>query len=180
MADEDPLVSVMDAMQNGPMSLHAQQIGFLCIYWSSLELQLGALVWTLMEPVAEHTAAIAINTMDLKGKISAALALGFHKRPSDAWFDTLKESLDTTDNSLRPERNRFVHDYWAPSGEDIFKLTMRSGVYKKQAREYALKLYEIKKYTSGDIFVLCVRVLAATGEIMKLRDEYLASPSISS
>lgn len=177
MADTS-LRSILDTMLKSPLATHAQHIGFLCLFWSRIELWLGGILWGLMEPIDEHVAAITITNMSFSEKISAALALGFQRRPSDEWFKTLKKTLDEIDNDLRPQRNRFVHDHWIAGGDEVLKVTLRTGVYRQQAREYALKLYEIKETKSSDVLVLCAKVMAAGGQMMELIDQLVASRGI--
>jgi len=46
-------------------------------------------LYTLMQPVGNLEAVIPITNMDFRNKLSAMLALGFHKKIDDDWFSNL-------------------------------------------------------------------------------------------
>ena len=178
--DDDSFGSLIDKIHASPLASHATEIGFLCIFWSRLELETSLLLFQLMQPVGDYEATITITNMDFREKIAAILALGFHKRPDDAWFASLKQKLNDVDNDLRPARNRFVHDHWLQVGDEVIKFTMKTGVYYEQARTLALKLYEIQTLSPAKILILSIKVLSASGALMSLRQQLPPLPDTPS
>lgn len=179
MVDEDPLASIIEKLRYGSLAEHAREIGNLCICWSRVELESTMFLLTLMQPVGSFEAMIPLTNMDFRDKLTAIVALGFHKKPSDAWFTELKEVVDDLDNNLRPLRNRYVHDHWL-LGEDrgVIKFSMKTSVYYEQARTLALKLYEMKPVPAFDILALTVKVLVANGRLLELREALPPLPQI--
>ena len=157
-----------------PLGQIADKLGYLCLAWSWLELEINAMLCTLMHPSDLETAASVVNNMDMRDKFKALLAVGFVKKPSDEWYMELKTLVDQIDNDLRPERNRMVHDSWHNAGDEAFRLTTYAKVSYVQARELALHFGEGKPTTPVDISVLFIEVLAAGGHLDELLDQYNA------
>ena len=176
---EDYLASIIEKMDTHVLNPHAVQIGFLCIFWSRLEFELTSLLTSLMAPVDLQAAIIVVHNMDFREKIAATLALGFHKKPSDDWFSQLKSTLNEIDNTLRPTRNRWVHDHYLQVGDSVFKLTMKTGVYYEQARKLALRLLDIEQSQPSDIRVTTIGVMTMIQRLVTLKGQLPASPDRS-
>lgn len=164
-------------MKKSPLGEIADHLGFLCMAWSWLELEINAALLIILQPAEETTTAAVIYNMDFRDKLKAILAAGFTKKPSDEWFAELKTLIDEVDNDLRNERNRMVHDSWHWGGDDIFRVTTHAKVAHEQAKKLSIYFGEGKTMKPSDIFVLIVRVFAAGGHIDDLMARYRAAHS---
>ncbi len=169
------LFETLKKAKDTPLGQIADKLGYLCLAWSWLELEINAMLCTLMQPSDLETAASVVNNMDMRDKVKALLAVGFVKKPSDDWYTELKTLVDQIDNDLRPQRNRMVHDSWHNAGDEAFRLTTYAKVSYVQARELALHFGEGKLTTPVDIGVLFIKVLAAGGHLDDLLDQYIAA-----
>jgi hypothetical protein len=176
---ETLLASIIDGMDQSALKPHAIQIGFLCMFWSRLELELTMFLSALMGSSDGRVTVIVLNNMGFREKVSAAMALGFHKKPSDDWFTDLQKTLNEIDNDLRPNRNRWVHDFYLQAGDDVVKFTTKSAVYREQARKFALKLLESQPTKPADIRDTTISVLVMMGRLQELRERLPASPELS-
>ena len=172
MAD---LFESLKKAKNTPLGQIADNLGYLCLSWSWLELEINGILCTLMQPCDLETAASVVNNMDMRDKFKALLAVGFVKKPSEEWYMELKTLVDQIDNDLRPQRNRMVHDSWHNAGDEAFRLTTYAKVSYVQARELALHFGEGKITKPVDIWVLFIQVLAAGGHLDDLLGQYNAA-----
>ncbi len=172
MVDSD-LHKILDDLRKLPWREQAEEVGVVCILWTKLELLIDILLLGLLESTCETTASVIVTTMDFREKIAAIKVIGFKKKPSDEWFSKLDDALKTIDEELRPERNRYIHDYWlaadtAVPGEPILRLQHKTKLVKPQARQIAIQYHSAKQISVGEIMAFQVRVLSSTGKLMEL------------
>lgn len=117
---------------------------------------------------------VLLSALDFRAKIQASMAIGFSKKPDDAWFDELQQELNEIDNDLRPERNRMIHDYWLQLPEKVIRMQHIAKVIKDQ-RSKVLTLANNKPITVGEIIALTVRIAKASGKMTELRNRYSGS-----
>lgn len=168
MSDPD-FDEIWQGLQNSPFADHAKQIGLLCIMWGHLEAAIDLLVHSLLRCADDRSGAIIVNIMDMRDKIDAARAMGFVQKPNDEWYETLDKSLNTTDQTIRPRRNRYVHDVFWPVDAGMAKHQRRAAVVKEQARVKALRLVDIAPVNPGEIAALAIMVMVETQRIRELR-----------
>jgi hypothetical protein len=165
-----------DKFKDTPLAKIAEELGYLCLSWSWLDSSINSMLRALIDSPDEETSAAIANNMDMRNSCRAILALGFLKKPTDAWYSELQKLVNEIDNDLRVERNRMVHDSWHNTGEEAFRLTTYAKISKVQARESALHFGEGKIVSPGQIRALCFRIFAAGGHLADLLDRY-AEPS---
>lgn len=153
------------------MKSYATEIGYFCIYWATIENQIDGLLSELTSSLKDDVAVIILANMDFRSKISSVMTLGFNRKPDEKWFSDLKSVLDTIDNEIRTERNRYVHDYWVAIGDDIYKFQRQAKVYREQSRKYAVKYGHVSQPKPYEIRTLTFRMMAAVGHLMELRDK---------
>ena len=169
------VADLLKKIKAAPFADHAQWIGYLCIAWNWLDLEIDAILFALMGSDDESATAAVIYNMDQRDKIRAVLALGFIKKPSDDWYAELRSVVNEIDNNLRNERNRMVHDVWRFDGQDIFRLTKYAKVAHEQARKLAIIFGEGKPVSPADLSSLVIRILAAGGHLDELTERYRAA-----
>src|SRR3546814_10259845 len=77
------LHDAFNKLRDTPLGKIADNLGYLCLAWSWLELEVTATACALMEPLEIDASASIVNNMDMRDKIKGLLALGFLKKPSD-------------------------------------------------------------------------------------------------
>jgi hypothetical protein len=164
------LNEILDDLKKLPWREHAQEIGVVCVLWTKLELMLDVLLLGLLESSCETTASVILTTMNLREKVAAIKVIGFKKKSSDQWFADLDAALNTIDEELRPERNRYVHDYWfaAETGEPVVRVQHKAKLVKPKAKQIAINYYSAQRIEVGEILALQVRILSSTGRVMDL------------
>lgn len=127
-----------------PLDPFALEIGRLCICWAELEFVVQHLFIAVAAPSHFSPALHAIaSCLDFRDKLAAvkvgSVAAGTF---GTAWCEAVIEELNYVDNTLRPLRNRYVHDYWWPDADGaVHRTTLSSKLHRPQARQpWAVKL----------------------------------------
>lgn len=113
----------------------ATAVGNLCFVWGVLETSLDKLIRSILKIDDEKLAYTLLNNIDFRSKMQIALGIGHLSRLSDDWFDTLKWCIDYTNNSLRPRRNRAVHNLLRVSPSGMKSVQSKTGFRKHQASQ---------------------------------------------
>jgi len=139
-----------------PYDQLAKIIGDVCIWWSAIEgiihdLNLHQAV--CIDKAFDHSKAwdvlhITLSQMDLRLKIKSALALAHNiETPlSPKYYDRVEKLLNHVDNVARPERNRYIHDYWSYEDGTVRRSKLGAVVRRPQARERTLDLWTDKSF----------------------------------
>jgi hypothetical protein len=92
------------------LSRHVSALGHICIEWAHLEGTIDALLAALIPlPLDNFSRSITTNA-DVRAKIQMVKGLALARKIE--WYDDLAKIIDLVDNTLRPTRNRYVHDTW--------------------------------------------------------------------
>ncbi len=158
-----------------PFSGHAHAIGLVCITWNNLENSLNVALAVFSGLAGQKTAAAILNNADMRDKWKMHDAVGILVKPSDEWYDRLKEVINRSDNELRNERNRMVHDQWSEAQTEIIRRTSMAKIVREQARQFALKTHDSRTVTEDDIWHLVIAIVAQSGYLAELVVEYLNS-----
>jgi hypothetical protein len=98
---------------NPDLKEHAEAIGYVCVNWSWLEFIVECVLSEFLDmPADKPEAHIVTSSIDFRKKLDVIKAIGFMRKPSTQWFAQWEGLINHIDNSLRPERNRYVHDLW--------------------------------------------------------------------
>jgi len=151
---------------------HAEQVGIVSLLWSKLELYTDVFLVRIMDIEDTATASVVITAMSFRAKLNALRVLGFDKRPDETWFSELQDVINEIDNDLRPDRNRYIHDYWLASSEKVMHVQHKPRLVREQARKLAIQFHSSRETTVGELTVFQVKVLACTGHFMDLLSRY--------
>jgi hypothetical protein len=110
---------------------HAQAIGYVCILWATMEINLDRLLETVLQIDNEDVADSLTANMDTREKLHALKAAAFLRKPDQKWFDHVEELVTYVDDTLRVARNRFVHDIWILTSPDTVEKRTRKTVLRK-------------------------------------------------
>jgi hypothetical protein len=135
---------------------HAKAIGYLCFEWARLDRHVHHLIKTLTE-LDDDVAASLIPT-DFREKLATLKHLAFLKKPSIDWFESVSGLIDRIDQEVRPQRNRFVHDYWLSYSDEPTKRHFKTEVTKPQAFQYKFSPYKDATVPLDDIWNLTYRI----------------------
>jgi hypothetical protein len=156
------------------MQQHATALGYVCIHWGWVEGAIDLLLAELTPLPGDgaHT-CITANT-DARAKIEMVKAIAFIRKPSDDWFNALLGWLNRIDNTLRPKRNRYIHDQWSGGpGNNPVKTHYRTKLTKKQAFEgLDLSRYEDAEIDLKDIWALALDLNNAGAALGFLLSEF--------
>lgn len=123
----------------------ATAIGHICIGWGHLERDLNEFIQALT-PLDEGDISRSITAnMDVRSKIQVIKALAFLRKPSKEWFEKMTILLDYIDNSIRPRRNRYVHDAWYKPGGKFIRSTHQIKFERPQSFQLELHTETINK-----------------------------------
>ncbi|MER8426509.1 hypothetical protein [Mesorhizobium sp. M1403] len=133
-----------------PYDQIASAIGEVCLWWTALEdviLGLSLHLSVFRDASFERdTAWDTLNTvllgMDFRAKITTAKALAHHVDVEESadFYERLEELLNHIDNTLRTERNRYVHDTWHIDGQSAIRSKIGAVVRKTQSHQRELFL----------------------------------------
>ncbi len=137
----------------------AQKIGEICFLWNHIEWYMVDLAFHLSTAICpafdkeeiRDVFVLPLIQLDIRGKIAVNKALA-HKATSTVCpnlYEQTAKLLNTIDNVLRPERNRFVHDQWV--GHDEFKrLRYNLRVTNTQSRTPELQISTKTTFANPD------------------------------
>lgn len=177
MVTPDPNASVYDDI--------ASCIGNVCIWWAGIEdVILGLSLHTaqVLEPAFDTSMAwnmlhIALLNMDPRARIAnAKAAIHYIDDPRSAdIYDRAEALLNFVDNSLRPERNRYVHDVWAVrESASLARMKPIAIVTRPQSRKRELQTYVEHEFKNiEDARRLVTALEDAFGDLVTL-DSHLA------
>lgn len=171
MDELDAVVAKTLAMiRADPLDGHAQEIGRMCVLWGRLEMSVSFLLSDLMAIKEPTTNNVILGALDFRAKVQAVLPLAFTKKPTKMWFEDVQKELNEIDNSLRPERNRTIHDYWMTMLDGgVQRVQMTAKVINDQ-REKRLILANFKPVSIDDLKTVQIRIATAIGNIDLLRE----------
>ncbi|MGH7022938.1 MAG: hypothetical protein ACREEB_05005 [Caulobacteraceae bacterium] len=112
----------------------AYQLGRLCHVWAEVEFTISRLFETVGGMRAQG-APMMLDCLDPRDKTMAvkAGAIPYATARGAAWAAELIDSLNYVDNTLRPIRNRYVHDLWREHDKLAVRFTFRPKIEKPQA-----------------------------------------------
>lgn len=172
-----------NSIRHQSMDELAQEIGRLCMYWSELEFEIAVFLAALLDLNETVRRSLILGALDFRAKLTMLLPIGFKRKPTEHWYESLEKLVNHIDHDLRPERNRIIHDYWtqvptADSPEGVpHRITLIGRVIRPQARLQELKLGEVKPFTAKDVGVLYVSIIQAQTRMIALRHR-LFPPSL--
>ena len=159
---------------------HARAIGYLCIFWAALEHGVNSTLQTLtpLEPGAVSDSITA--NADIHEKLRMLKAIGFIRKPTNAWFGQLEKVTKEIDDKLRLERNRYIHDLWM-GFSPVIRRTRKTSIKRPQSRkEPTLSTYEDTTVEAAKIWQFVDAISDAQVRLKILENHYrerAASPS---
>ena len=161
---KDPHADLKDFMLDD----HAQAIGYVCIWWSQLEARLDSfLAYLIGLEIGKISESITANA-DMREKVQMIIALAFIQKRNVAWFERVKTLMDSIDNILRVERNRYIHDAWVIQAAKTIRRTRGTKIKRPQAFKIELVTKEDVEIKPGQIWQLVVGIEAAVAAIARL------------
>ena len=138
----------------------AYHIGVLCIQWSGLEKLLDHVLVRYLDITDSTKQSVLLGALDMRRKISMVKTLAVTKESLDQ-FAEFEQLLNFTDNTLRPERNRFVHDYYHFTPEIANLTTVKTQIMKSSDGGRTLSPFSSRPVTPSEIKELTDDVEAA-------------------
>jgi hypothetical protein len=155
---------------------HAEALGYVCIQWAHLELEVDAWLANLI-PLGESPINITVTSeIDFRAKLAIVKKLAYSKSHSPQWFEDVKALLSLIDNQLRTERNRMVHDLWLAQGyaTDPGRMTRSTKLSKQPSTgELKLTVNPMAPMPLSEIAGLWAGIQLAQGHLIRLRSEWL-------
>ncbi len=173
MVDKN-LKELLDKIKKSPLRPHAEEIGMICVLWGHLEMQIDVLLVALLN-TDEKSASVILTGMGFREKIKAVRLLGFQKSPSDDWYKQLNKCAIKIDETLRPKRNRYIHDYWLSGSNKVLQIQPNAKLYRPQSRHFAIRYQHISETPISRLTVFQVLVLSEAGRLMSLTYDLYAS-----
>ncbi len=154
----------------------ATEIGRSSYWWGNIELTLQSLcvnlarfngkeldsepVWNVLDTILSH--------MDLRQRIAVAKVLAAQGVDPDL-YGQIERLLNTIDNDLRNERNRFVHNHWRLEGDSIVRRRHGARVTRPQSRTLAIHQSTDRRYDSvAQIAEFTARVASTHDQLVAL------------
>lgn len=137
---------------NPELKAHAEAIGYVCINWSWLEFVVECVLSEFIDmPADKPEAHIITSSIDFSKKLDVIKHIGFIRKPSTRWFAQWEGLINHIDNSLRPERNRHVHDLWRKEPERHTPSRISSKVKLVTPKARAERILQTSETTEVDI-----------------------------
>jgi hypothetical protein len=141
---------------------HAHAIGYVCITWAVLEVEVDKLL-TMLAPLefGEVSESILGNS-NIRDKIKMLKALAFARKPegADDWYEDIEKIINLIDGDLRSTRNRYAHDLWVQGVTPDLKVknfyvvrrTRGPRVVNEQSRKRRLAVFKDVPITADEIW----------------------------
>jgi hypothetical protein len=118
--------------------MYAHGVGDLCQRWSRLEVAVRKLLRSAARMPSDEPSDLVLRCFDFRDQL-AAIKVGVASMPtlSEMVVDEIIEVVDYVDNTLRPRRNRFVHDQWIDQRglSEAFRVQVKPKVVRPQSRK---------------------------------------------
>ncbi len=95
----------------------AQWVGRLCNSWARLEWEVVNLCGALLQAPNDEVTNSMVHCFDFRSQLSAIRVGAVARELPQGWAELIHEEVDYIDQTLRPRRNRYVHDTWISSSE---------------------------------------------------------------
>ncbi|MDO8378597.1 hypothetical protein [Phenylobacterium sp.] len=117
----------------------------------------------------------ALSNMDERAKIATVKALAHHvdETRSPQFYERTAKLLDYVDNTLRPERNRWMHDHWE-FGDVISRVKLGAQVRRPQSRQRELQLWSERQYESVEEVEAFITNLEHASDDLVALDNHIA------
>ncbi len=160
--------------RNAALKEHADNLGQLLLAWSALEMDITLLLNELALIKDRVVKNVLAGMPPIRDKLLAVLAIGYDRRPDDAWYERLQVLVGEIEGKLHEERNRMVHDFWfqlpMPAGaEDVRRTHLRPQISTKEDK-VTVKLTRSKPMSAKDIAEVTARIHIASAEAEELMD----------
>src|SRR5688500_5714555 len=135
---------------------YAAELGYISIYWASLEHRLDLFVTSLVHLEYGHVSEAVTGNADLRSKLQMIRALAFVRQPSKEWFEHVLELLDYIDNDLRPRRNDHIHGgIFQPESGRIVRHLKKTKLLRPQAFQLTLSTLQMIPVRIKEMQALC-------------------------
>ena len=148
------------------ISTHAKAIGLLCIYTATLDNAIVRLIGRMLEVDEKTTACVTASAPDISHRCEMAKRLVHIKAPNQQWRVCVTGLLNLTQEVIGPKRNRYVHDDWYVTGDDMVRLDTRVRVQKPGSFKEA-ELVHVTKSTQ-DVAEINDLTMKASGAALHL------------
>ena len=130
---------------------HAHSIGQLCITWAILDSEVDSLFAPLLECSEAQVASIVTNVDTLGTRCDILKRLITHAAPSPEYRKCIVGILNRVSGELAPLRNRYVHDKWSITHEEIVKIDKRAKIGKPQSRADEVLSFNTEEVTPTEL-----------------------------
>ncbi|WP_375421816.1 hypothetical protein [uncultured Sphingomonas sp.] len=157
----------------------ATEVGRSCYWWGNIEFRLQILCVklarfndeSLRQVPAWNVLSTVLSHMDARQRIAVAKALAAQSIDPDM-YAPIERLLNTVDNELRSERNRFVHDQWELEEEVIVRRRHGAHVVRPQSRQLTVEQTKDRRYVDlAEVGAFAGRVADALAELIALEAE---------
>lgn len=162
----------------------ARAVGDVCLHWVTIEDVINDLISHLAvyihsdfeNPATGDILHITLSQMDVRQKIATSKVLAHHINTPDSpnFYDQTASLLNYLDNTVRPERNRYVHDYWSVEGEEIIRAKFGAKVHRPQSRQRILSMWSERRYKNLDAAQAFIENLGLAYEDLVELDNHIA------
>lgn len=136
------LADVRDGLAKLDRDIAALSVGVLCQRWSLLETAMRKLLRRVMRMPDDAASDLVLRCIDFRDQLTAIKVGVALMMIPETVIDEVIETVDYIDNTLRPRRNRLVHDQWAD--ERGSRQAQRIQVAPKVVRPQAKKRREVR------------------------------------
>jgi hypothetical protein len=119
--------------------------------WAVLDSYVDNVLEPLLECSEAQVACIVTNIDNISGRCEVIKRLLTHSAPSPEYRKWLIAVLTRVSGELAPLRNRYVHDNWSISHEQVVKIDKRAKIGKPQARKDEVLLFDTEEVTPTEL-----------------------------
>jgi len=138
-----------------------QELGYMTVAFSSLDHNMNAVIWSLLETSIEGGAALTNEIFSVPAKLRVIEKLSTELLSSQAHDEVVKLTREI--EKINSDRNNYIHSLWAKSGEppDLYLVLLN---FKKKKDPYK----EMQIPTMPELLNLIERIHKSNMALVKL------------
>jgi hypothetical protein len=126
---------------------HAMSLGRLCIAWAVLDRTVDGIFKPMLNCSDAQVASIVTNIENISSRCDILKRLITDSKVPRAYAEWVIALLHRVSGELAPLRNRYVHDSWDITHEEVTKIDKRAKITKAQSRQPDQLLFDTKDVT---------------------------------
>lgn len=145
-------------------------LGRLCATWAILDREINALLSAILKITDAQAACIATEMNDAAPRCRLLKTLSHTIPAPKEWKTALSDLTNVIMNDLSPSRNRYIHDQFGMSDENIVKFDRRVKLVKPQSfSEITLQFDQPEDVNADLVEHVAIKIISAFATVASAR-----------